>query len=1078
MGSGRGLLAPVLTLILVSLTCQLCSLHTTYEGSDLVCYHTSDEDSDLVSYHTSDEVVAKKDTFLSMLYSRKKLAAFLAQGRRERALARKALRSEGNRVSSDSPQVEVKESDEVHAPALQEPSCSSSEPGPPHETKADTEEKEEPEYIATVNKRKTKVTTIYDIWEDQGYNVKKFKAKHLRGRSSRTPAKKWKGIGPFTTNPFSEQHPCCKKPCSCAAYFERNVEKWRTDLKEYSEHRSKSEILAWVKHHQEQNQLPGRPAPNLTKLKYCTKFKCWWTGIKKNQFYPETRRVLKPGARADKEISILAWIGDLLPTLECMPDTRQYHVAAPHWRDVYKWFLCDVKTSGGIYKECSKSYFHKIRRRSFPMLKLRKVLRFSKCETCVTLREKCWNRKINGPERQAARDELQGHYCYVKIERGEALRKGYMGVVRPTECLSMAQDATSQLIHGLPQFGEAIKGEDQYPDRLHHHFTLTMVHGLGTKCYVTRDNVASDPNLSIECIQRTLKWVEEVRGKLPPRLYLQLDNCPRENKNSYLINYMVTLAERGLFKEGIEIAFLPVGHTHNEVDQVASRISIAVRGCDIHTPTALYKLLEDSYEDMDVQLIQKVANSKEFLNPKQTTYWAHSRYKQVQNISEAFYFRLSVNERGHVQCSTKTHAREQWSRPFYNVKGTGNEQSRAKLWKKHKRCDLPSDGYSKNVVVLKGHATNSEEKYMLDVMEALKTCKGRVSDEEWLELMTDYNTVFKSEPTDFHWKDGGKFATEDIDPDQSSDDDSEEEDVIEATPARAIFQHHKQVKTHRKNPEPSHIKKGMYVALRANSPSSVNPSSLVTLPPPTFGFRVAEVMKVDKQRNIIYLQYYVPILSGNRKSFTNKVPFFPVQRQGVHHPVPGNEPFLVMSRLNMSGTLSSAYVRTIKYLLRTKPSDQPVYTNLSFPGGLNVDLVQPYDEDHINEYMDDHLDEGLRTEEQSDIDDYDEGDEGDEEEKALSSSSSSSSYSSSSTSSSSSSSACPGTATCTCNMEATLQVGDPECRVCQVFNHNSNRARLQGTSWNREREWLRLSALTIAESIEGRATTRSSRKKT
>ena len=40
--------------------------------------------------------------------------------------------------------------------------------------------------------------------------------------------------------------------------------------------------------------------------------------------------------------------------------------------------------------------------------------------------------------------------------------------------------------------------------------------------------------------------------------------------------------ERGAF-DSIEVSFLPVGHTHNEPDQVASRCSICCRTRDIPT---------------------------------------------------------------------------------------------------------------------------------------------------------------------------------------------------------------------------------------------------------------------------------------------------------------------------------------------------------------------------------------------------------------------------------------------------------------------------------------------------------------
>ena len=86
------------------------------------------------------------------------------------------------------------------------------------------------------------------------------------------------------------------------------------------------------------------------------------------------------------------------------------------------------------------------------------------------------------------------------------------------------------------------------------------------RCFVTRDDVASDPNLIVQCLQRTLVAAENVTGELPPKLYLQLDNC---SKNNVMLNWCASLVERGLFPGGLEIGFLPVGHTHTEVDQIA-----------------------------------------------------------------------------------------------------------------------------------------------------------------------------------------------------------------------------------------------------------------------------------------------------------------------------------------------------------------------------------------------------------------------------------------------------------------------------------------------------------------------------
>ena len=60
-----------------------------------------------------------------------------------------------------------------------------------------------------------------------------------------------------------------------------------------------------------------------------------------------------------------------------------------------------------------------------------------------------------------------------------------------------------------------------------------------------------DPNLTITVMLVMLqKWCE--RYKLPPVLYLQLDNCVKENKNMYMFWFLGLLVESKLFDKVIK----------------------------------------------------------------------------------------------------------------------------------------------------------------------------------------------------------------------------------------------------------------------------------------------------------------------------------------------------------------------------------------------------------------------------------------------------------------------------------------------------------------------------------------------
>ena len=60
-------------------------------------------------------------------------------------------------------------------------------------------------------------------------------------------------------------------------------------------------------------------------------------------------------------------------------------------------------------------------------------------------------------------------------------------------------------------------------------------------------------------MRRALCEIAERRGgSLPPVLFLQLDNCWRENKNTTMFGYVHWLVENK-FVQKVEIGFLPVG---------------------------------------------------------------------------------------------------------------------------------------------------------------------------------------------------------------------------------------------------------------------------------------------------------------------------------------------------------------------------------------------------------------------------------------------------------------------------------------------------------------------------------------
>lgn len=61
---------------------------------------------------------------------------------------------------------------------------------------------------------------------------------------------------------------------------------------------------------------------------------------------------------------------------------------------------------------------------------------------------------------------------------------------------------------------------------------IAYIHGRGVLSFIHGEEIPGNSNLTVESVQRSLKWVHQREGTLPDTFYLQLDNFAGENKNS------------------------------------------------------------------------------------------------------------------------------------------------------------------------------------------------------------------------------------------------------------------------------------------------------------------------------------------------------------------------------------------------------------------------------------------------------------------------------------------------------------------------------------------------------------------
>jgi len=202
-------------------------------------------------------------------------------------------------------------------------------------------------------------------------------------------------------------------------------------------------------------------------------------------------------------------------------------------------------------------------------IKIREHLRFSKCTTCVNLRMN-WKDGTDDVSRAQKKKECTEHLEFVKQERSYLYYKRDLAKRYPNDFLSIIIDGADQSAYSLPHFKEIDKNTST-ARKQKSHILGAIKHGrteentMQCYLYTISDKWEHGSNQTITLLQKVLLQCEERSkredGRLPPTLFLQADNCGRENKNRYFLAYLSWLVQKGIFKE-IYLSFLPVGHTH------------------------------------------------------------------------------------------------------------------------------------------------------------------------------------------------------------------------------------------------------------------------------------------------------------------------------------------------------------------------------------------------------------------------------------------------------------------------------------------------------------------------------------
>ena len=394
----------------------------------------------------------------------------------------------------------------------------------------------------------------------------------------------------------------------------------------------------------------------------CTKFFAFAIGKSLNFLYQPKHRpkemlaVLEPTifrARV-KETAIVLFMKELSRYYQLSPDKEFVFLPFPRRSVVHDIYMDQVEP--GL--ECHQQYFLYVWRTNSlcTHIKLRRHLLFALCDTCVQFRDLQVVHHTH-EQRMMLKSAQLSHHAFVVRERQLYYHRRSMGASPLYDAMSMIVDAADQAKYALP-YHHIRTHSSQKALRAPVHLMGVLVHGEAVHAFTYYENFKQGTNVTIDAIHSALCVKLQKDGVLPSVLYLQLDNTSKQCKNRFMLGWLGYLVLLGRFTT-IVLSFLPVGHTHEDIDQVFSRLSVYLACHDAHNMDELHDAIKKSYQTRDGHRAQcsfwdRTANFSE---------WIEEYLEIFDGISTFRQFRLfKVDGEVRVQARKNTSiATEEWA---------------------------------------------------------------------------------------------------------------------------------------------------------------------------------------------------------------------------------------------------------------------------------------------------------------------------------------------------------------------------------------------------------------------------------
>lgn len=324
------------------------------------------------------------------------------------------------------------------------------------------------------------------------------------------------------------------------------------------------------------------------------------------------------GAMRPKTLHALEWIDNRVKMLgDFMPHKSYIHLPPGSKDELYQTYVLDCQLSA--LNDCvTRTTFFNLMSQKFPRVKIPKQKRFAKCDECESFDTRIRS-AFSDATRQQLRKEKSRHLDFVVQERRKYYKHRRKAASDPIshpnkEYMSLIIDGMDQAKTQVPR----VRRETSSTKNLYGvpYVTIGVLdHGHEPTVYTFPSQFAKDSSLTCDLLSESIRRHFE-RERMPsksPRgkkrvLYVQLDNAGSENKNYAVMGMFALLVHFGVFDK-IKVSFLPVGHTHEDVDQMFSCIARALRKCSVIVPSELMDIMRGAYTPRpEVLDVDKVRN--------------------------------------------------------------------------------------------------------------------------------------------------------------------------------------------------------------------------------------------------------------------------------------------------------------------------------------------------------------------------------------------------------------------------------------------------------------------------------------